>query len=1240
LTPRVGTALLSYPASARFDVVERIGQGAMGVVYRARDRETGREFALKTFLSFTPADVYQIKREFRSLADVAHPHLVQLNELFVGEDHCFFTMELVDGVNFRDFVRSADARGVPEGVPVDHGRVRDALRQLAAGLNALHARGKLHRDIKPPNVLVDRGERVVLLDFGFVSDLDSRASRQSRDGNFVGTLAYMAPEQIRGESVSPASDWYSVGIMLYECLTGQLPFEGPGLAALLDRGGPPPSPRACVPETPADLDELTTALLTVEPSGRPTGEEVIRLLASAEAASPPAASDNIGPAWTPRPPFVGRRSELDALREAFEATRRGKAAVVRLAGVSGIGKTALVERFLAGQEEAPATVVLRSRCHPQESVTFKALDAGVDALSRVLVHQMQGCLDALVPRNVSALVRLFPVLGRVPFPTPRFEPAIAAESPQALRRRGFAALRELFGRLSERSPVVLWIDDLQWGDMDSAAAIQELLRPPDPPPFLLLLSYRLEDRANNVVLAAIESAEGGQRISLEPELIVGPLHEADACELSRRLLPRETVVDAGTVAQIATESLGSPFLIGQLVHSLASRTDGGLGRSREPVHVADVVADRVSYLPDSERRILVIVAVGGGPLERNVALAASEVIEEGQQAASSLCRRGLLRLTTLEGRAALDVYHERVREGVLLRLTDVERVGCHRVLATLLEVGGQTEPEILARHFYGSGDLEKAASYAAAAGDKAARAFAFAQAAAFYQQALEWRPGDEAWDRTLLVARANALVNAGRCAQAAPLFLQAASGAPSDEALELRRRAAEQLLVSGRVDDGVETLRPLLRQLGFRYPSTTNGALISTALSLGQLWLRGTSFRCRAESDIRGATLRRADLCFSAAKGLIAVDTLRAGNLAFLGLLAALRAGEPTRVGRHSALVAAILTPFGGAVGAFGQRMIDSAKRIARERGDGYLDCAIALIEGYVAMAAGDWATALARSDAGVTGLRASFSGINWECNMGTTVSLRALEELGQFGESLRRSETLAAEARDLGDHYGAITAAHYTATARIAGGDIESALDQLRWALARWSQAGFHIQHFYALRGEVYADMHRGDVDRAWHRVREAWPALAHSGLLQVPIVDVDARLLRARVALAAASQARGREREALRICSVDVRRLARKPRADTTAHCALIRAGIATIIGDAAAARAELDAAIRIYEHTSLAMYRACARRRLGEMLGGNEARWALEESDALLRANAIHNPERWIAIIAPGFERAGSG
>ena len=342
-----------WKGTARYEVLGRLGKGGMGVVYEVFDRERRELVALKTLLHFDSAGLYLVKQEFRTLAGVHHRNLVHLHELGVTEaGQVFFTMELLRGHDFRQYVRRPEARApsvklsappptlalaqgdretappprpdatqgatsVPkEESPANMDRLVAALQQLASGIHALHSAGKLHRDIKPSNVLVTREGRVVLLDFGVATELASRGAKASTgsagSGEVVGTARYMAPEQGDDAPPSPASDWYSVGVMLYEVLVGRPPFLGSLTDILVMKGRiDPPPPSECVRGVPPKLDALCRSLLDRDPARRPTGLEILAELGATHSSAPP--PNPVGGADASSA-FIGREGQLTALR--------------------------------------------------------------------------------------------------------------------------------------------------------------------------------------------------------------------------------------------------------------------------------------------------------------------------------------------------------------------------------------------------------------------------------------------------------------------------------------------------------------------------------------------------------------------------------------------------------------------------------------------------------------------------------------------------------------------------------------------------------------------------------------------------------------------------------------------------------------------------------------------------------------------------------------------------------------
>ena len=253
-----------------YRLLRQLGQGGMGSVYAARHEQLGAVRALKLLPPDADAElVRRFEREGQALAAIdGHPHLVRVHELAADGPRRYMVMDLLEG---RDLRRRLNEEG-----PLPWDEAAALVRDLALALAHAHARGVLHRDVKPANVVFDQRGAPVLVDFGLARVQDAASLSQS--GQLLGTPAYMAPEQVRGsrEGLGPASDVYGLGALLYACLTGRAPFEGTLLEVLtcvLQR--PPTPPRRLRPEVPAALEAVCLRALAKRPEERPPDCEAL-----------------------------------------------------------------------------------------------------------------------------------------------------------------------------------------------------------------------------------------------------------------------------------------------------------------------------------------------------------------------------------------------------------------------------------------------------------------------------------------------------------------------------------------------------------------------------------------------------------------------------------------------------------------------------------------------------------------------------------------------------------------------------------------------------------------------------------------------------------------------------------------------------------------------------------------------------------------------------------------------------
>ena len=1185
--------------SERFHIQSVLGYGGMGRVFRAFDKEFGDEVALKSLHHVSAQDLFHLKHEFRVLAGLFHPNLVRLYELFVEGNYRFFTMEPVVGQNVVDFVRGGLATGEPLDTSATE-RLASSFCQIADAIAFLHERGRTHGDVKPSNLLVEQGGRAVVLDFGLSTAKDEFAS--GTHAEIAGTLAYMAPERLAGAESASAADWYGVGATLYETLTGTPPRPYNQMDALTNY-----SPAA-------PITGLATHLLAPDPNNRASAEEIHDILAQ-ELSEPYRLWATKAPSIKDRP-FVDREEPMAKLEESFESTRE-RVSIVFVRGPSGIGKSELISRF-ADLAKARGALVLKGRCLHQESVSYRALDPVVDELSTYLLSLQETQVRNLVPLHANALIKVFPVLARVNALSARDD--LEPLSDDETIRRASAALRVLLRRISNRRPLIIWIDDVQWGDRGSVGLLRSIVRSSEAPHLQLILSFRSEDEETSDLLREVRASMA----AIAPRTIdIGPLPSAYARELVQKLEPSLGTLRAAAKEKIVTESLGSPFLLSELArHSAAD-----VHRDEADFSIERVLLDRTRVVSPEARKILEVVSVAGRPTAIDLILevaglaasARKHVLELGTQ---SLLRRGA---TNTTGDDEIEMYHDRLREATLITASKKQLQIWHGKLAAALRIRPDPDPERLVEHYVGAGEQSLAARYAVIAAEAAEEMLRFDRAAEFFALALRLRGrGDEDWH--MQQRRADALANAGRGAEAADAYVLAAQAGQRIEPDQKRHAnltglAAEHYLYSGHVTAGLERTREVMRHFGVRTPTTSRYAMLAANAMRLRFLATGVP---KPKPQQSSETDDHLQALFGTAKGTALLFPKLSDYLGMHYLCEAIRVGDP----EHLAIAIAKEASIEGALPGErwrrrASRLLDVASEIAELCDEPHVDGTVLTCRGAFHYFSGQWQASRRTCEEAIRIFRSECVGHNESSSITFHFLIPTVAQQGDLAHLARILPEFDEDARRRGDLTAAnVLEAGDSALLRLAQdrpGEVVNAADRL---LDSPSGERYSVSHYHHLLATARAALYRGDPEKAWKRVIEAWKPVRSIGLLTFECYSVVLKHLRASVALSLA-KANGVHRARMkRIARADARWLARSSLPHAPPLAASLRSGLLALDGSDDRARAEMEKAASGLAAADMPLHCAAA----GIHLGGSDA----VEARLWMQTRNIVDPQRMSAAV----------
>ncbi len=1110
--PHIAVVHDNSGVASRFRVLEIIGSGAHGVVCKAVDNQTGGVVAIKKLRLQTTTDEQTLRQEFRRMADVSHPNLMLPLELLTADGETSLVMEYIDGVGLLEALRETPA-------PERFERLDALLVQLVASLDELHGRGLVHRDVKPANILVTRGGRLVLLDYGLMA-LVAQA-----DASFLGTPVYIAPEVVVGFAATAAADWYAVGTMLYELLSGEAPYPRDTLSNMAAKSAGMPPPPLVDPTLPAELCALTLRLLAPDPALRAGRHDVLEYLGLGSRRDAVTRFHVAEPGGV-----VGRAAELAQL-DAFLA-ETPLVSVVSLHGAPGMGKSTLVQAWLDLLAKRDSVWVLRGRCYERDATPYQAMDEVVIQIAAEL-ERTRAPRPALSPVHSAALKRAFPTVADALGAS--VESAAATDDLVGARRAAYGALSEVVAALAGKRTVVIAIDDLQWGDADSAELLDALLSGSGVHR-LAVIAYRTDERDTSAFLRAFMGRARAARAYRE--VAVGPLSAAAARQMVTAIAP---ALDAGEVDAILREAEGSAFLL----EMGAMAAIAGAGQGAPSPH--DYGAGRSPLEVDTLR----LVSVAGRPLPVRV-IATASAADAVTAPMTTLRGLRLVRTSGVGDALVIEVYHARIRASVQQSLSHETRGALNRRLAEAL-LANAADNELVARYFALSDVPERAATYAQEAAARAFEQLAFEHAATLYRLALDVSPPDEAQRIALRRRLARALEFAGRGRDAAQQWLACVDAGATDR-LALMRLAADQLLVTGHLEAAIPIVRTLLREAGGTWPESNLRARWELLIS----YLRMLVARPRSTpwqgAPIDPAMRYRVELYGSLGRGLSSYDALRAPAFVFHCARLSLRHGHDALATLGMGYVA-FVSGLSGKPKALEQadRWLSAARALAAARGDRHGIYFAEIVGGILDVCRLRWREAIVQLEDGIAGLQANVVGAQWEVATAKSTSLHAYFYIGDATALRVRASAYARDARGRGDLALETEARLYAAASLIAEDDVEALHEALAAAMAPWQSQEFQYPHWIAVRFGTYGQLRNGTVDalvvqtfeRATKRARAA-------GLVSMQVVRVEIAMLGGMLGLA-----QGATRRAIRRVRRSIRALRKEVDCPVATALALLLEG-----------------------------------------------------------------------------------
>ena len=794
--------LIGNTINERYQVESELGRGGMGTVYRAHDSTLNRDVALK-LMSNTDLGTQgraRLLNEAQTVAQLDHPNIVTVFDAGEYEGKPYIVMQLVEGGTLH------------EHRPDKLDEILQIVKQVCAALDYAHESGVIHRDLKPENVALSEDGTAKLMDFGLARSV---ASRMTSEGNIVGTVFYMAPEQAMGKELDGRADLYALGVMLYELTTGELPFVDENPIAVITQhiNSPVVPPRAKNEDLPPYVDRLILKLLEKDPQDRPkSAAAVLEILES-----PDEAHDELREGKDisvldriVRGRIVGRKDEYEEARALWREVENGVGQTLLISGEPGIGKTRLM-REVVTQSEVSGGRALVGEASAESNTPYGAF---AQMVRKALDQQSKNGVE-LPDFVLDDVLDLAPDL-RPYYPDIEPNPELDPESEQTRLLENMVAFWSAF---SDESPVLLVLDDAHWADSSSIAMFQHLARRTKGQPVMMLATYReielREARPFNEMLLELNRQRIGTRIKL------ARLDKEETRAMLEAIFNDE--ITSEFLDGIYRETDGNPFFIEEVCRALVESgklyfEDGewhrpSMDELEIPQGIQVAVESRLTKLPEDAQETLRMAAVLGREFDYEVLIAASDLDEDAIIDAIELADRAQM---VQEGRedTLYEFVHALVPQSIRENTHRLRLRKLHKRAASAYEAVQPENYESLAFHHSEGGNDSQALHYYTLAGERALDNYANQDAVNHFTAALNLTDDDiETVD--LLTQLGESQARLSHHSEATQTWKQAIGLSIEqgnlDHAAELFARSSRAIWQAGDTQAGLDTCREGLK---------------------------------------------------------------------------------------------------------------------------------------------------------------------------------------------------------------------------------------------------------------------------------------------------------------------------------------------------------------------------------------------------------------------------------------------